>query len=217
MTLSRRDFHRIVLATLGAFALPAQANVPVLGSDFELVQPPQTSAEGDVIEVLEFFSYGCPHCMEFHPIVMDWATRLPKDVSFKRVPVSFNRAAWANLARLYYALQATGDLARLDEDVFRALHHERVKLFTQPAIVAWVKKNGVDEKRFVNAFESLGATSRLKRDEQRVVEYNVQSVPLLTIDGRYSVVAKNAKTFRDHLAIADALLEQARAERKSAA
>ncbi|MGF1547846.1 MAG: thiol:disulfide interchange protein DsbA/DsbL [Thiotrichales bacterium] len=217
MTLTRRDFHRFVLAALGAGALPAIAKTLEPGRDFELIEPPQTGVEPQKIEVLEFFAYGCPHCMEFHPILMDWIKRQPPDVSFKRVPVSFNRAAWANLARLFYALQATGDLARLDEDIFRALHHERVKLYTQPAIVAWVKQHGVDAKRFTDAFESLGATSRLKRDEQRVNDYRVQSVPLLTIDGRYAVVAKNAKTFRDHLAIADTLLAQTRAERKAAA
>jgi thiol-disulfide isomerase/thioredoxin len=57
------------------------------------------------LEVIEFFSYGCPHCSDFHPLVSKWATALPSDVVFKRVPISFGRPQWASLARLYYALR----------------------------------------------------------------------------------------------------------------
>jgi thiol:disulfide interchange protein DsbA len=79
--------------------------------------------------VIEFFSYGCPHCSEFHPVVSRWAAALPADVVFKRVPVSFARPQWASLARLFYALEATGDLARLDVAVFNALHQGGAKLY----------------------------------------------------------------------------------------
>ena len=36
---------------------------------------------GKKIEVIEFFSYGCPHCAEFEPFLMDWVKAQPADVA----------------------------------------------------------------------------------------------------------------------------------------
>ncbi len=214
MKLSRRDFTRLLLAGLAGAALPVRAAALQQGRDYDLIQPPQPGESVGKIEVLEFFSYGCPHCKDFHPLVMAWAAKLSKDVSFKRVPVTFGRAAWTNLARLYHSLQASGDLARLDTAVFRAIHAQRVDLYTDKSILDWTKKQGVDAKRFADAFDSFGVNAQVTRDEQLVKNYKVQSVPLLTVAGRYAVTAQAAKTLADRLPIADGLIELVRTGRR---
>ena len=65
------------------------------------------------MEVIEFFSYACPHCYELQPHVLKWAAQLPANAAFVRVPVSFGRREWGQLSRAFYALEATGDLERL--------------------------------------------------------------------------------------------------------
>jgi len=214
MKLSRRDFNRLLLAGLAGAVLPATAAPLAQGRDYDLIQPPQPGESAGKIEVLEFFSYGCPHCKDFHPLVMAWAAKLPKDVSFRRVPVTFGRAAWTNLARLYHSLQATGDLARLDATVFRAIHEQRTNLYTPDAIQTWVKRQGVDAKRFAAAFDSFGINTELARDEQLTKNYKVQSVPLLTVAGRYAVTGQAAKGLAERLPIADGLIELVRKNRR---
>jgi thiol:disulfide interchange protein DsbA len=215
MNLTRRAFNRYLLAGLAGAALPVHSRVVkaaplVEGRDYELIVPPQPGESPGKIEVLEFFSYGCPHCKDFHPLVMAWAARLPRDVIFKRVPVTFGRATWTNLARLYYGLEATGDLARLDDAVFRAIHEERINLFTPSAIMAWVKREGVDEKRFKAAFDSFGVSTLISRSDQMVRSYRVRSVPRLAVAGRYMVTGQAARSLADLLPIADALIEMSR-------
>ena len=109
----------LLAAALAVLAPPSPAQ-PVEGSDYKKLEPPLPTDSPGKIEVIEFFSYGCPHCNAFHPLISAWAAKLPKDVVFKRVPVSFNRPQWINLARAYYALQATGDLPA--GDVMSAHH-----------------------------------------------------------------------------------------------
>jgi thiol:disulfide interchange protein DsbA len=215
MTLSRRDFHRFMLASLASAALPAASASLELGRDYDLIEPSQPSESPGKIEVLEFFSYGCPHCKDFQPLVMAWAAKLPKDVSFKRVPVTFGRAAWTNLARLYHGLQGSGDLDRLDAAVFRAIHEQRTDLYTDAAIAEWVKRQGVDVKRFAASFDSFSVNTQVARDEQLVKNYKVKSVPLLTVAGRYAVTGQAAKTLADRLPIADGLIQLARKKRRS--
>jgi thiol:disulfide interchange protein DsbA len=214
MTLSRRDFHRFLLASLATTALPAFA-APVEGRDYELIQPPQPGESAGKIEVLEFFSYGCPHCKDFDPLVTAWASKLPRDVSFKQVPVTFGRAAWANLARLHHALQISGDLPRLHGAVFRAIHQEHINLFTDAAILTWVRQQGVDANRFAAAYASFSVNSQLARDEQMTKNYQVHGVPQVSVAGRYTVTDPTAKNAAERLAIADELIELVRKNRRS--
>lgn len=214
MMLTRRDFNRFLLAGLAGAALPAGAAALEPGRDYESIQPAQPGSSPGKIEVLEFFSYACPHCKDFHPLVMPWAAKLPADVSFKRVPVTFGRAAWTNLAKLYYSLEATGDLARLDDAVFRALQEQRVNLYTEANILDWVRTQRVDARRFAEAFNSFGVSTQVARSDRLVKDYQVAGVPLLTIAGRYKVVGKAARNLADFLLIADQLIQLARAPRR---
>jgi len=121
-----------LLAAVLAVNAPPSVGQPAEGTDYKRVVPPQPTDSPGRIEVIEFFSYGCPHCNAFYPVINAWAAKLPKDVVFKRVAVSFNRPQWISLARAYYALQATGDLPALDGALFHALHAENLQLFDEP-------------------------------------------------------------------------------------
>jgi thiol:disulfide interchange protein DsbA len=219
MTLTRRRFNQTLLAAfaVGTLPLPAGTAELVEGRDWIPISPPQPGDSAGKIEVSEFFSYGCPHCRELHPLVSVWATRLPEDVDLRRIPVSFGRAAWANLARLYLALELTEDLARLDMAVFDAIHDKRANLYTKEKIVEWVAAQGVDAKAFTATFDSFAVQTRLARSDQLVRQYGIDAVPRLTVAGRYAVVGREAKGHGDLLVIADALIEQVRSHREVAA
>lgn len=201
-----------VVALMAALVLPARAELQ-LGRDYVPIVPVQATDNPARIEVVEFFSYGCPHCSEFHPAVSRWAAALPGDVVFRRVPISFNRPAWASLARLYYALEATGDLAKLDNAVFHALHTEGSKLYDDGSIAAWVKAQGVDAKKFADAYNSFGVVSKAKRGDQMAQAHGIQGVPALAVDGRYLVTGKETKGFGQLLALADQVISKVRVER----
>lgn len=213
MSYSRRRFSQSLLALLALGGLPpAQARELVEGRDWVPINPPQPGAGDGRIEVLEFFSYGCSHCADMNPLIKPWAKRLPEGVTFQRVPVSFGRAAWANLARLYLALEATGDLERLDQAVFDALHKQRANLYTPDLIFDWVAARGVDAKAFAGIFNSFAVSGRLSRSDQLVRAYGVDAVPRITVAGRYSVTGEGARSLEDLLSIAEALIGRAQAE-----
>ena len=216
MTLTRRRFNSCLVAALGAATLPAwapaRAEQLVEGRDWRAVSPPQPGDAPNKIEVLEFFSYGCSHCSHFNPIVKEWAKSLPDDVAFRRVPVTFSRRPWENLARFYFALDYMGELERLDQAFFDALHEERKRLFTEEAIFDWAADRGLDREKLANAFESFGVHTRLARAEQLAKTYRITGVPTLTVAGRYVVLGEGAETYGDLLAIADQLIAKARSE-----
>lgn len=205
-------FLAITLATLAVVA-PVRAEL-VVGRDYLPIVPAQMTDNPAKIEVIEFFSYGCPHCNEFHPTVSRWSASLPADVTFKRVPVSFGRPQWASLARLYYALETTGDLSRLDGAVFDALHKTGSKLYDDKSITEWVAAQGVDAKKFSDAYNSFGVVSKARRADQMSQAYKIQGVPAMAVDGKYLVTGKEIKSVAELPMLTDQVIGMARSERK---
>ena len=204
MNSNRRGFVRTLVAAAAALAIagPAAAQTPVT--------PAVGTDNPAKVEVIEFFSYGCPHCNDFNPLVSAWGAKLPADVVFKKVPISFGRAAWANVAKLYYALEITGDLARLDGDVFKAIHAERIGLFDDKTMAEWVAKKGVDPKKFADAYNSFGVMTKVRRGDQLAAAYKIQGVPSLGVDGKYLV---GDKPQPELLSITDQLIAKLRSEK----
>lgn len=221
MPLSRRSFNRFLLASCAAFLSPgttfgsSASRELKEGRDWRAVSPPRSNEDPQAIEVLEFFSYGCSHCARINPLVKDWVATLPDDVSFRRVPVTFGRAAWENLARLYYALEISGELERLDQPVFDAVTQERVSLYREDKILEWVAAEGVDPEAFAQVFNGFAVATQVVRAKTLTEHYQVDGVPMIAVAGRYAVLSEGAKSYQDLLSIAEGLIARARQEQAS--
>jgi protein dithiol oxidoreductase (disulfide-forming) len=196
--------------TVGFFvvAAPAQAQL-VAGRDYTVIEPAQPTDTPSAIEVVEFFSYACPHCSDLNPMIHQWAAKLPSDVVFKRVPVSFN-PFYELMARLFYSLETTGDLARLDEPLFNAIHVKGLKLINEKSITEWVTSQGVDALKFGDAWKSFNVNSKTKRADQMARNFRIQGVPAIAVDGRYLVGGKN---LQELMALTDKVIDKRRSER----
>lgn len=182
-----------VAAASIALVAPIHA-APVEGRDYAKLAAPQPQEAQGRIEVIEFFSYGCPHCDHLHPLISKWAAQLPANVTFIRVPVSLGRPQWGQLVRAYYALQATGDLARLDTPLFDAIHRQKLPLFNQANITSWVIEQGVDADRFTAAYNSFNVSTRATHAEQLSREYQIEGIPAIYVAGRYHVLGNDYPT-----------------------
>ena len=189
----------------------SQGPGPVEGKDFTRLEPPQPVREAGKIEVLEFFSYACPHCSSFEPTLDAWARQLPADVVLRRVPVPFLMNA-ENFQRTYYALETLGLVPTVQQKVFRAIHIDRQRLEKPEAIAAFVGKNGGDEAKFLAAFKSFSVATSVNRAKKAVADYKVESVPMLVINGRYVTSPSMAGGAVQTLTVADQLIQRSRAK-----
>lgn len=208
--LLRRGLAAFFLAFFSLTA-SAQDNLQT-GRDFAVINPAQPTDTPDKIEVLEFFSYACPHCSDLNPHLVKWAARQPAGVVVHRVPVSFG-PFYQLMARLYYTLEAMGELSRLDAAVFTALHEKGLKLVDEKSIRDWLVDQGVDARKFSDAFNSFGVLSKTKRAQDIAELYKIRGVPSLAVDGRYMVVGQAVKSHEELLALTDKIIAKRRAER----
>jgi|SRR5690242_7082394 protein dithiol oxidoreductase (disulfide-forming) len=191
---------RLLSALFGlliAFSSYAQGS-PAEGDDYIELKPPQSVESPNRVEVIEFFWYRCPHCYALEPDLEAWVKRLPRDVQFKRVPGILNDD-WAVDARVFYALEAIGEVDRLHRPLFDAIHakgganDQRLHggAFGK-WVVDWLSAQKVDMAKYDAALHSFTVESKLRRAAQMARSYRVDGVPALAVQGRYLVFAKTA-------------------------
>ncbi len=174
---------------------------------------PQPVDTGDKIEVREFFWYGCPHCFHFEPFLSRWRKTLSPKVEFVRTPAIF-RDTWAAQARAYFAFQALGVTHKLDNAMFKAIHEQNRPLDTEASITAFAVEQGVDEKRFSDAYHSFSMENSLKRVTELQTLYGINSVPTLVVDGKYITSPALAHGQEEAVKVLDFLVAKAIKERK---
>ena len=180
------------------------------GRDYDLVSPPQAT-EKSKIEVIEFFSYMCPHCDHFDPTLNQWLKTLPKDVVFHRVPVIF-RPQWEAPAKLYYTLEAMGELEKLHTAAFSAIHRENTDLMSDSGVLNWAVKKGLDRKKFADTYNSFSVQSKTTGSKQKQGAYGIQGVPMLVVAGKYRTADNYQGSFDDLLKVVDNLIVKSRGE-----
>ena len=205
----------LTLAAMLMSSVTAQTQF-INGTHFKRLKNPQVVASGSKIEVIEFFSYACPHCRDLEEFLGPWIKKVPADVSFTRVPVMFY-PQWINLAKVYFTLEG---LQRddLSAKVFFAVHTSGLKLHEEKIFFEWIVNNGLDPKKTQEMWNSFAINSKMSRAKALAVGYELDGVPTLFVDGKYklqptaegqgSVAHKNAP------AVLDFLIAKARDERK---
>ena len=209
-----RAFARLALVFAAALSLaPIASAQAVEGREFVRLKSAVPVETGKKIEVIEFFSYGCPHCADLEPHLQAWIKRLPADVQVRRVPVAF-QPAWENLARVYYTLELMGEDAKLTPDVFSAIHGgNKTNLASDTKFFEWAASKGLDRKKVEDTYKSFGIAGKLGRAKQLAQTYNIQSVPSLIVDGKFLVSSSSAGGHERVPAVLDAAIATARAER----
>lgn len=183
------------------------------GQDFKVLTAAQgTTGAPDKIEVTEVFWYGCPHCYQFDPLVQDWAKKLPADVSFVRLPVMWNPTNQMH-ARLFYTAQALGKLDEMHAAIFREIHLNGKTLSTEEEIQSFFGKFGVNAGDFKKTFRSFAVEGQLKRAMDLTQRYQIRSVPVMVVNGKFSSDAPGIKSFEDMLAVVGDLVERERQPR----
>ena len=202
-----------VLAALILLATSAAHAQLVEGRDYERVRTPKATSDPSRIEVLEYFSWGCSHCYELYPHIAKWEARVPKDVVFVKSAVSVGFEQWLPLSRAFFALDYSGDVKRLDGPIFKAIHVQRVNLFTDDNIAAWVEQNGIDRKKFSSMVKSMGVDAKVRQAEDNSRSVPIDGTPTLIVDGKYILVGAATKSYADWPALLDQLIAKVRAER----
>jgi protein dithiol oxidoreductase (disulfide-forming) len=210
---SRRCFSKQALAVISLAGAPAAfgqgASVLAEGRDFVRLNTPAPTTSPGKVEVVEFFWYGCPHCFALEPSLDGWVKKLPADVAFRRVPAVFN-ALWETHAKMYYALEAVGQLDAVHRRIFNAIHLQRQRLDKEEDIIKFAADNGVDAAKFTDAMKSFGVATKVRQAKQLIDAFKIDGVPAIGVQGRFFTSPQLAGSNERALIVADQLILRAR-------
>ena len=193
----------VLASSAGAHA----ADQWVEGRNYYLVSPPQhTNVPAGKIEVTEVFSYGCPACNQFQPIIEKLKAALPANAQMNYVPAAFlPREDWPMYQRAYYANQALGIAEKMHKAMFDGVWKTGEIAYTDssnkiksrlPSIedaASYVAKTaGVKEQDFLAAAKSFGVEVKIKNADAFVNNSGSLSTPTFVVNGKYRLDPQSA-------------------------
>lgn len=190
--MSTHPLYRLLLILLACVlpltvvrAADPPASPPFIeGKDYVLLSNPEATTTPGKAEVIEFFSYTCPHCYHLEPSVQEWLKHKSDQVAFVRIAVAFS-AYWEPSARAYYAAEDLGVLDKIHPLLFEAVHRNpRMNL---DDLAAFFAEQGIDQEAFRKAYQSFHTETQLRRGNQLAQRYKVNGVPSIIVDGKYDV------------------------------
>ncbi len=177
------------------------------GVHYAKLETPIRTKDPTKVEVTEYFSYGCPHCYQFEPLIAAWKKRLPEGVAFNRTPAIWNQD-YMVYAQAYYTAEALNVLERVHTPIFNAIHRDRKRLNRQERMASFFAEFGVDPVDFAKVYKSFGVRASLAQAEARGRGYLAEGVPALIVNGKYRIEGKMAGNNANMLRVADFLINK---------
>ncbi|WP_290649992.1 thiol:disulfide interchange protein DsbA/DsbL [Aquisalimonas sp.] len=161
------------------------------GQDYQVLDEPQATEVEDRVEVREFFSYACPHCHTFKPLIQSLMDDLGDKAQLVHTPVVFAQG-WEPLAKAYFTAESLGAVSDTHGALFHAVHIDNRQLGNADAIAEVMAEQGIAEEDFHDAWNSFSVDADMRRGERIARAYGVRSTPTVAVAGRYVVDVRAA-------------------------
>jgi len=178
------------------------------GTHYFAVNPPQpTTVPAGKVEVMEVFSYGCPACNVFQPVMKRLKAALPPNAQIVYLPASFMPAEdWPMFQRAYFAAQALGVADRAHDAMFNAVWNSGELAVSDPktnrlknplpsiedAAHFYARVAGVKPADFLAASKSFGVDAKMRMADAQIGAMQALSTPTIIVNGKYRLQASTA-------------------------
>lgn len=186
-------------------ATAANAATYEVGKHYELLpQAQRTTVAPGKVEVMEVFSYGCPACDHFQPVMKKLKAALPANAELVYLPASWNTAEnWPTFQRAYLTAKSLGVADKAHDQMFAAIWTSGGELaIQQNGPGSPLKKNlptiddiarfyqkvaGTKPADFVAASKSFSVDLKMRQADAQIIAMRVPSTPTLVVNGKYRI------------------------------
>ena len=192
------------------------------GEHYFLISPAQPKVNpANKLEVTEAFSYGCPACNQFYPIMEKLIASLPPEAKVEYLPASFIPSeSWPLFQRAFCTAKSLGLVEKTHEQMFQAIWKtgelaivddstHRLK-FPPPDIEDVAKfynrVTGVDQQKFRDTARSAKVETCMQQADTTMTAYKVDSTPTIIINGKYRLTGSSAGGYEQLIALVNWLL-----------
>lgn len=183
------------------------------GQHFTRLEKPIKVSTGEKIEVRELFWYGCPHCNQLEPTIINWLKTKPDNAEFVPMPAVFSQR-WIFHAKVYYTLKALNIDEKAHPMVFEAIHKKRKPINNNKQLVKFLKANfDIEASKVESAFNSFTVDSNMRAANAYSVKTGANGVPTVIVDGKFKTSVQEAGGNQQLFKVVDELVALAQSER----
>ncbi|MCI7352484.1 MAG: DsbA family protein [[Actinobacillus] rossii] len=139
-------------------------------------------------EVIEFFSFYCPHCYSFemqYKIPEKVKSGLPQGTTFKQYHVDFLGPQGENLTRAWALAMALGVEDKVKAALFDGAQANAFK--SMDDIRQKFIDNGVTAEQFDGGINSFAVNALVKKQQNLVAQFQVHGVPDFYVNNKFRV------------------------------
>jgi thiol:disulfide interchange protein DsbA len=178
------------------------------GKHYFLVNPARVpSVAPGKVEVTEVFSYGCPACNIFVPVMHKLKQTLPANAVLTYLPASFNPSEdWPMFQLAFCTAQALGVAEQTNDAMFDAVWKtgelavidpvtQRIKSHLptlEDAARFYNRVAGVPIDKFLSTAKSFAVDTKVRSAEDAIQAYRVDRTPTIIVNGKYRLHAESA-------------------------
>ena len=197
----------VVLALFATAAAQAQAWAP--GVHYAVIPTQRTNVPAGKVEVLEVFSYGCPACNSFRPVMKKIKAALPSNAQLNYLPASWHpEENWPVFQRAFLTAQSLGILDKVHDPMYDAIwttgelavtdpvtHRPKSKLPSIEDVARFYQRvAGVKPENFVAASKSFSVDLKMRQADSQITAMQVSGTPALVVAGKYRLNNDNLTT-----------------------
>lgn len=175
----------LILATLFSVnAAQAADFIPQEGKQFITIAQPATVGK----EVIEFFSFYCPHCANFqleYKIPQAIADGMPEGTQFVKYHVNFLGRASEDLTRAWAFAMASNNTDLVENALFEAAQSNKIHSMSDIRKIFLAK--GIDAEQFDNGIHSFAVNGLVNKQLKALEQYKIRGVPTFFVNGNKQI------------------------------
>ena len=223
---------RILFVLFALFATAAaQAQAWSVGVHYSIIPTQRTNVAPGKVEVMEVFSYGCPACNSYRPILKKLKAALPPNAQLVYLPASWHpEENWPMFQRAFLTAQSMGISDKAHEQMYDAIwtsgelgvadpntHRPKSTLPSIEDIARFYQRvTGVKAENFVAASKSFSVDLKMRQADSQIIAMQVSGTPTLVVAGKYRLNNDNL-TNDNMIALVNFLIAKESAAAKPAA
>ena len=159
--------------------------------------------------VTEFFSFYCPHCNSFEPIIQQLKQQLPKDAKLQKNHVSFMGGNMGlPMSKAYATMIALKVEDKMVPVMFSRIHTMNKPPRDEAELRQIFLDEGVDAKKFDAAYNGFAVDSMVRRFDKAFKDSGLSGVPAVVVNNRYLVEAQGISSLDEYFELVNFLLKK---------
>ncbi|OLQ81287.1 thiol:disulfide interchange protein [Photobacterium proteolyticum] len=195
----------LALASVALLSFSVQAAKFTEGDYYKVLDLPQSTSP----VVTEYFSFFCPHCNSFEPMIQQLKKTLPDNAKLQKNHVSFMGGSMGPSMSKAYATSVVLNVEdKMVPVLFNRVHGMQKPPRNDQELRQIFIDEGISADDFDGAFNSFAVNSMVNRANKAFQDSGLTGVPAVIVNNKYLVQTGKIKSADEYFELVNFLLKK---------